>query len=683
MGKAFKLRNGMLLLSTEAPGGIYNSAQLKKIAALADGESAIVKATEDQRLALFVKPDMVKKVATELKAVGLGLRNYQDGLHQPVACLGKHCPEVQQDALATAMDLSQELAALAVDTPLRIGVNGCARCCVPTHTLDVSIIGDSSGYRVSLGGKNSQIPEMATFMAEGVPAAKLPKLIAKVVQVYKGLAQKDETLQEAMERAGSRKFIEALAPYSQDAAGGGDDPFGGLDAGDGAGASGGDGPAVETPEDELAFDKEPAVEDFDAESLEGSGEDAFAVEDVAETPLDEPLALEGSDGDAPGSEELGGDLAIDADLASEGLEQDSLGGDAAAGDEDLGSTEELEPESPAPASRQAPALVSDDDMSLDAFEEETVGSEASSDDGELELAELETEGLEDSASGASDAIDLDGMQGDAGELDFDPKLTAAAAAASDDDDFESIDANGGDAPSAPAVAPKAVPAASSKTASAPAPGTPAAAPKAASTPATGKPAAVASLAEDELLDEEAAGAEEVEGEAADEFEEKLNASIAEEESMPVAEDVHSHTRLEAMKLVESDDVRGAVHEDLHVDGGFENLGIDEVDAEPDSYDEVAAPAAVPVAAGARKASASAAAAASHEFELIAMEFTREGRLSLRFSTGATIMLDPKTIRIGTSRELTVAGKKVLINSQDGGFTVEVDGVGVFLPLAAA
>jgi hypothetical protein len=66
-----------------------------------------------------------------------------------------------------------------------------------------------------------------------------------------------------------------------------------------------------------------------------------------------------------------------------------------------------------------------------------------------------------------------------------------------------------------------------------------------------------------------------------------------------------------------------------------------------------------------------------------MEFTREGRLSLRFSTGAAIMLDPKTIRVGTSRELTVAGKQVLINSQDGGFSVEVDGVGVFLPLAAA
>ena len=55
MSELFKLKNGTVLVSTEAPGGIYNSAQLKKIAELCSKELAIVKATEDQRLALFVK----------------------------------------------------------------------------------------------------------------------------------------------------------------------------------------------------------------------------------------------------------------------------------------------------------------------------------------------------------------------------------------------------------------------------------------------------------------------------------------------------------------------------------------------------------------------------------------------------------------------------------------------------
>ncbi len=34
MSQLFRLKNGTVLLSTEAPGGIYNSGQLKKIAEL-------------------------------------------------------------------------------------------------------------------------------------------------------------------------------------------------------------------------------------------------------------------------------------------------------------------------------------------------------------------------------------------------------------------------------------------------------------------------------------------------------------------------------------------------------------------------------------------------------------------------------------------------------------------------
>ena len=218
MGNSFKLRNGSILLSTEAPGGIYNASQLKKIAALCDGDAVVVKATEDQRLALLVKPNMAASVAEELKSIGLGIRHYQDGLHQPVSCVGEMCEDHEQDALGSALDISAEIDGLVLNSPLKIGINGCAKCCVPCHTLDVSIVGDSSGYRISLGGKNSQLPEMASFVAEGVPPAEMPKLIRSIIDIYKAGAHENETLQEFIEREGSRKFVEALAPWSQDAA---------------------------------------------------------------------------------------------------------------------------------------------------------------------------------------------------------------------------------------------------------------------------------------------------------------------------------------------------------------------------------------------------------------------------------------------------------------------------------
>jgi dissimilatory sulfite reductase (desulfoviridin) alpha/beta subunit len=222
MAGSVHLRNKTLLLTTEAPGGIYNSNQLKKIAELCDSESVIVKATEDQRLAVFVPEDKLETVRTELESIGLGIRQYQEGLHQPTTCIGEMCSLHEQDALGTAMDLTADLDNLKVKNPLKIGINGCGRCCVPTHTLDISVIGSKTGYQVNLGGRSSQIPEMASFAADGVPAAEVSGLIKKIVLHFKKLAQPGENLQAVMERCGPGQFIQLLAPYSQDASIGND-----------------------------------------------------------------------------------------------------------------------------------------------------------------------------------------------------------------------------------------------------------------------------------------------------------------------------------------------------------------------------------------------------------------------------------------------------------------------------
>jgi dissimilatory sulfite reductase (desulfoviridin) alpha/beta subunit len=217
MGKSFTLINESLFLTIEAPGGIYNATQLKRIAELVEDEASVVKVTEDQRLALFVPPSQEDLVVTELEAVGLGVRNYQDGLHQPTTCIGELCPFADQDALGSAMEISHNIMDLNLDSPLKIGINGCQRCCVPTHTLDIAIVGDSSGYRINLGGKNSQIPELANFIAEGVPTDELTNLIRSVLEKYNEVCEPEESLQETMERVGALPFINLLAPYSQDA----------------------------------------------------------------------------------------------------------------------------------------------------------------------------------------------------------------------------------------------------------------------------------------------------------------------------------------------------------------------------------------------------------------------------------------------------------------------------------
>lgn len=371
MSEAFHLKNGTVLLSTEAPGGLYNAEQLKKIASLCDDDMAIVRATEDQRIALFVKEEKAQAIKEELTQIGLGIRDYQAGLHQPVACLGELCPEHEMDAMGSAMDIAKELQEITLKTPLKIGINGCNRCCVPCHTYDISVVGDSSGYRLSLGGKNSQIPEMARFMAEGIPYEKLPELLKKVIEIYQLHAnvEDEETLQDVIDRTGVKDFVDALSPYSQDAADD-DDPFGGQEE-----AEGGDDLDIE------GEGEEAPLEDLEASASEPESD---SVAELSEDTLDEDLSL---DEDPQGEEELSLDDEDSLEDLSEDDTQELDEGDL--DDSDLDAPQDIE-------SIAADSLAEDDlddledleDLdeksdSLEASSEEVSGEGTSEDDLDL------------------------------------------------------------------------------------------------------------------------------------------------------------------------------------------------------------------------------------------------------------------------------------------------------------
>lgn len=216
MTRQFNLKNQAVVIIPEVDGGIYSPSQLKKIALLGEQDCLMIKATEDQRLALVVKADKVSSVTTELQTLGMSVRNYQDGLHQPVSCMGALCPDHEQDALGTAMDISSEPFDSHFESPIKIGINGCGKCCTPCHTLDISLVGEANGYRISVGGKNAQYPEFATLIADGVPTAETPKAVRAIIDTYRAEAQPGESLHEFIERVGPNTLTAALAPWSQD-----------------------------------------------------------------------------------------------------------------------------------------------------------------------------------------------------------------------------------------------------------------------------------------------------------------------------------------------------------------------------------------------------------------------------------------------------------------------------------
>ena len=686
MGTSFKLQNGLLLLSTEAPGGVYNAEQLKKLAALCAGEDAVAKATEDQRLALFVPPAKAAAVAAQLKSVGLGVRHYQDGLHQPINCLGALCGEHLQDAMGSSMDLADELAGIVLDQPLKIGINGCARCCLATHTLDISIIGDSGGYRVSLGGKNSQLPEMASFMAEGVPAAKLPKLIAKVVSVYKKLAQPGESLQEVMERAGTQEFIATLAPYSQDAAH--SDPFGDV-------ASTPEPTAAESS-DELKIDEFSGDDAFDAPGIDAAistegldAEPSFDDSDLGMSELEsgpeasDELSMESAGtGLASAAEE---EKAFDTGLAEEsGEDLPPLAADEEFGELSMEPTPDVA--SPSEASAAAEDEFAVDDLSMDpvapaadafaaededfsALEQDFAAAEPTP--GELEIQD---EFAPESISSAPPPTEL--VSGE-DELALDELEESVDLAADPDLEEEPL-----------SVAPVA------KEPVAKEPMAPAAKPQ------VSAPTGVAS--DDEMIADEIAEAD------ADAFEEKLSASIAEEGAFGEIEDANSSDRMATMELVTSapeEEFSAPASDELALDElddelsfepadsgetiGDDRPASDELELAEDAdigaedisaLDLAPAPARVadkPVTAVAKEGPR--AVSSVKAFEFTGLDITSEGKIALQFASGAAVEIDPGTLVLSGRRELRLAGKSIVLVPRKGGVNVEVDGVAIFVP----
>lgn len=317
MSEKFMLKNDSLLLVAEAPGGIYNGDQLNLISELSQKFGSTVKVTEDHRISLVVSSENISEVETSLKQAGISVRPYKTGLSQPVSCLGGLCPLHQQDALDTSLKISESLPTGEGLPNLTIGLNGCSRTCVPTHTLDFNIMGDEVGYRVSIGGKNSYLPEMASFLAEGVPADKLPDLVTRSYELYRNVREGDETLGEVIERLGTSQFVELFSPYSQDAASDGD-PF----ALDFAAPE----PETVSKDSDNASSEEQAHGEVlsDETSDEGAGVEELGIEDVSlELDASQDLGASQDLNVTQGQEQAFEEMPID-DLAVDDLENITL-----------------------------------------------------------------------------------------------------------------------------------------------------------------------------------------------------------------------------------------------------------------------------------------------------------------------------------------------------------------------
>jgi len=636
MSQVFKLKNGTIFLVTEAPGGIYNSLQLKKIAELCNQDLAIVKATEDQRLGLFIQEQEIESICAELESVGLGFRDYQRGLHQPVSCIGELCEDHEQDALGSSMDITKEIADIQLKSSLKIGINGCALCCTPCHTLDISIIGEALGYRVSLGGKGSQIPELAVFMAESVPADKLPALVRNLVQIYHNHAEQGESLLELIDRRGVGEFVSALAPYSQDAAHDVDPLAVAKDLVLTADSE--DGDELSNMTDDLGEDDLDSLADDFNEPISNQQKDEYEYEDENLDITEDEELLQGDDED---SSVLHSD---DNDL-----------------DEDL---------SPLAESADNDVDLPDDDVYVDNPDSDSQLDEIPI---QAKVASLNEGGL---VIAQEDSIEEDDEAFSNEALDFDDDDLESVA--SDDDhsleedltEEEKLLLNSSDEDLSP----------SSKV-------------------AESSSVAAQSEVQDPLA-EDFGDVEKLSEEDELDFEQRLNQSIDEEVKLIASEeiDVNENDRMATLGMLESGDLSGlsssvSDNDSSEIDeSAFENL--DDEDLQPLAEDDLVADEVVSYQAAAvnngalgslsqqvppaaKKSSSSSM--LSKYFKFSGMDLVDQDKMHLSFESGAYIDIDLSSLDEGEEKAFSLGGQAFVVVRTREGFLLEVEGVRLFYP----
>lgn len=216
MGEQFALKNNQIFVLAEAAGGVYNSDQLRVLCEVADNESAFLKITEDQRIGFMVDPSRLADVQSQVRKSGLLLRSYKSaGVPSPRACLGELCTFAHQPSLGDALELTTHLLK-SFPVPKRfssIGVNGCQRACLGSSTEDIHVVGEESGYKISIGGKGADIPQQAQLILENVTRADLPIVIEKILAVFYQESQEFERIYDVIDRIGLTPFFNALPEH--------------------------------------------------------------------------------------------------------------------------------------------------------------------------------------------------------------------------------------------------------------------------------------------------------------------------------------------------------------------------------------------------------------------------------------------------------------------------------------
>ncbi|MFZ2948387.1 MAG: NAD(P)/FAD-dependent oxidoreductase [Desulfuromonadaceae bacterium] len=153
-------------IAPHIPGGITDSATLRKICDVADKYHLQIKLTSAQRIALFgVREEDLDAIWTEVAerpgaAIGLCVRSIK-------ICPGTtHCKRAIQDSVSLGLKIDSLYHALPLPNKMKMGVSGCMLSCAEVSVKDIGIMGIPKGWRIFVGGNAGARPRLADLLVE-------------------------------------------------------------------------------------------------------------------------------------------------------------------------------------------------------------------------------------------------------------------------------------------------------------------------------------------------------------------------------------------------------------------------------------------------------------------------------------------------------------------------------------
>jgi NAD(P)H-nitrite reductase large subunit len=211
-------------IAPHIPGGLTDTATLRKICDVADKYRLTLKITSAQRIVLFgVQEEELDAIWTDLAqpvgaAIGLCVRSVK-------ICPGTtHCKRAVQDSISLGLKIDEIYHAMQLPNKMKLGVSGCMLSCAEVSVKDIGIHGTPKGWRILVGGNAGVRPRLADLLVDDVPDEEtVLEIMGRIVDFFRKVPKK-ERLGRIIEEMGIEAFRREIFGAPEKVASAGQDP---------------------------------------------------------------------------------------------------------------------------------------------------------------------------------------------------------------------------------------------------------------------------------------------------------------------------------------------------------------------------------------------------------------------------------------------------------------------------